>query len=300
MSAGRSGPPEGPASTVARAVVAEDEPLLAEALVAELARAWPGLAVEQVAGDGETALAAILARRPDVVFLDIRMPGLTGLEVAEALAEDWPVDPGAALPLIVFVTAYDQHALDAFERAAVDYVLKPVLPERLALTCRRLESTLAERRRAAWKGTGGADEALRESALLDAVDRLAALLGNGGAAGAALREPEAREPLVVLQVGVGESILMVPVADVLLFEAADKYVRVLTAEREYLVRTSLRELAPRLDPNRFWQVHRGSIVRADAIAAAHRDAAGRVALALRGRPDRVAVSRLHAARFKAM
>ena len=291
----------GPGTTTARAVVAEDEPLLAQALVAELAQAWPALAVEQVAGDGDSALAAILARRPDVVFLDIRMPGLTGLEVAEALAEDWPDDAGAPLPLIVFVTAYDQHALDAFERAAVDYVLKPVLPERLALTCRRLEATLAERRRAP-AGEPGSPATHRDATLADAVDRLAALLGSAaGAAGATGRSTSAAgEPLVVLQVGVGESIVMVPVAEVLLFEAADKYVRVLTADREYLVRTSLRDLAPRLDASRFWQVHRGSIVRADAIAAAHRDATGRVTLTLRGRPDRVAVSRLHAGRFKAM
>ena len=266
------------ATRPACALVAEDESLLADALVAELRRAWPTLEIAAVVGDGESAVATALDLRPDIVFLDIRMPGLDGLQAAEALAEDWP--DGTPLPLIVFVTAYDQYALQAFERAAVDYVLKPVTPDRLDATCRRLEAALAQR-------SGSAPDA---GAL---VAQLASLLGGRPAA-------EATEPLLVLQVGVGQSIVMVPVGDVVLFEAADKYVRVLTATKEHLIRTSLRELLPRLDAARYWQVHRGTVVRADAIAAAHRDALGRVSLTLHGRPETVAVSRLHAARFKAM
>ena len=124
------------------ALIAEDEPLLAANLQAELARLWPALQVVAAVGDGEAALQQGLHWRPDVMFLDIRMPGMSGLEAAQALAEEWPDDGASAFPLIVFVTAYDQYALQAFERAAVDYVLKPVQPDRLALTCDRLRSAL--------------------------------------------------------------------------------------------------------------------------------------------------------------
>ncbi len=236
----------------ATALIAEDEPLLAANLQAELARAWPALQIVATVGHGAAAVEAALAQRPDVVFLDIQMPGLTGLEAAQALSEDWP--EGAPLPLIVFVTAYDQYALQAFERAAVDYVLKPVLPERLAQTCARLQTALQQRR----ERVGNPAQALENT-----LAQLRGLLAsNAGAAPA---------PLSVLQAAVGTAIHMVPVADVLYFEAADKYVRVITAEREYLVRTSLRELLPQLDAQRFWQVHRGTVVRADAIATAVRD-----------------------------
>ena len=272
------------AARAARAVVAEDEPLLAAAHVAEQARAWPALEIAAVVGDGASAVTAALEARPDIVFLDIRMPGQDGLQAAEALAEDWPED-GGPLPLLVFVTAYDQYAVQAFERSAIDYVLKPVTAERIDATCRRLEAALAQRTAA----PGGDASGL--------VAQLAALLGARSPAAAAAASVE---PLHVLQVGVGNAIAMVPIEDVVLFEAADKYVRVLTAGKEHLIRTSLRELLPRLDPVRFWQVHRGTVVRADAVATAHRDDAGRVTLTLHGRPDKVSVSRLHAARFKAM
>ncbi len=267
----------------ARAVLAEDEPLLAASLRRELAIAWPELTIVAVAGDGEAALAAVLSERPDIVFLDIRMPGVDGLGVAEALAEDWPAG-AEAFPLVVFVTAYEQYALAAFERAAFDYVLKPVLPDRLAATCRRLDAALHARRRTV---------EVPGDALAAAVDRIAALLR-------AAPGPAMPEPLRVLQVGVGTAIVMVPVDDVIVFEAANKYVRVLTVGREHLIRTSLRELLPRLDPGRFWQVHRGTVVRADTIERALRDETGRITLALRGRPEPIAVSRLHTARFKAM
>ena len=268
----------------ARAVIAEDEPLLAESLRGELAALWPGLEIAAIAGDGEAAVHEALAQRPDVVFLDIRMPGMSGLEAAQAMAEDWPDD--AAFPLLVFVTAYDQYALQAFERAAVDYVLKPVQPARLAATVQRLQAALAAK--------AGASPA---SELGEVVERLRGLLGPAASGPSAA---SGVEPLRVVQVGIGNSIHMVPIDDVLFFEAADKYVRVVTAAREHLIRTSLRDLLPRLDVSRFWQIHRGTVVRAEAIASAERDESGRVTLKLQGRPEKLVVSRLYAHRFKAM
>ncbi len=270
----------------ARALIAEDEPLLAASLAAELHGLWAELEVVASVGDGETALARCLALTPDVVFLDIRMPGLGGLDTARALAEDWP-DAGAPFPLIVFVTAYDQYALEAFERAAVDYVLKPVNRQRLAVTCSRVQAALAARARAAGDG----------AELGGIVEQLRGLLGTAPGPASA---PPAGVPLQVIQAGVGSAIYLVPVAEVVYFESADKYVRVVTAEREHLIRTSLRELVPLLDPARFWQIHRGTVVRADAISAAMRDEAGKLGLVLRGRPEKLAVSRLHAHLFKAM
>ena len=269
----------------ASAVIAEDEPLLAEGLRAELAALWPDLEIAAIAGDGEAAVAEGLAHRPDVVFLDIRMPGMNGLEAAQALAEDWPDDDGA-FPLLVFVTAYDQYALQAFERAAVDYLLKPVQTARLEATVKRLQATLAAR-----SDSGPAKE------LGAVVERLRGLLG---ATGAVVTGAADSEPLRVLQVGVGNAIHMVRIDDVVYFEAADKYVRVITASKEHLIRTSLRELVPRLDASRFWQIHRGTVVRAESIASAEREESGRVTLKLQGRPEKLVVSRLHAHRFKAM
>jgi DNA-binding LytR/AlgR family response regulator len=266
------------------ALIAEDEPLLAANLEAELARLWPQLHVVASVGHGAAAVEQALARRPTVLFLDIRMPGMTGLEAAQALAEDWP-DDGTPLPLIVFVTAYDQYALQAFERAAVDYVLKPVQPERLAQTCARLRAALAQR---------GAASIDAVEAALGQLRSLLATPGLGSDAGAAPGR------LSVIQAGVGAAIHMVPVGEVLYFEAADKYVRVITAEREHLIRTSLRDLLPQLEPARFWQVHRGTVVRADAIATAVREESGKVTLSLRGSKDRVTVSRLYAHLFKSM
>jgi len=273
----------------ATALIAEDEPLLAANLQAELARAWPELRIVANVGHGAAAVEQALALRPDLVFLDIRMPGMTGLEAAQALAEDWPVETGASLPLIVFVTAYDQYALQAFEHAAVDYVLKPVQPERLAQTCARVQAALKARREPVIAGAPAAIEAT--------LSQLRSLLGAPGGLSASAAAPPL---LTVIQASVGAAIHMVPVADVLYFEAADKYVRVITAEREYLIRTALRELLPQLDAQRFWQVHRGTVVRADAIATAVRDESGKVHLTLRGSKDKLVASRLYAPLFKAM
>lgn len=268
------------------ALIAEDEPLLAANLQDELRSLWPELQWLPVAGDGHTALETALARRPDLCFLDIRMPALSGLEVAQALAEDWP--ESAPFPLLVFVTAYDQYALQAFERAAVDYVLKPVQPERLAQTVARLREALRQRASAP-----SADAEVNAEATLA---QLRALLGAPGLGAPANASPR----LTVIQAGQGAAVHLVPVNEVIYFEAADKYVRVITAEREHLIRTSLRELLPQLDPERFWQVHRGTVVRCDAVATALRDDAGKVTLTLRGHADRLTVSRLYAHRFKPM
>ena len=266
------------------ALIAEDEPLLAQALRAELARAWPELQLLEPAIDGDDAVERALDGRPDVVFLDIRMPGRSGLEAAEALVEDWPTDQ-APLPLIVFVTAYDQYALQAFERAAVDYLQKPVQPARLAACCARLKDMLALR------AAAGASAAPDDAALLG---RLRALLGAGP------QPSGAQAPLTILQASIGTTLHMIPVDEVVYFEAADKYVRVVTASREALIRMPLRELLPRLRPEQFWQIHRGTVVRADAVATATRDDSGKVFLTLRQRPERLVASRLYAHLFRGM
>ena len=263
---------------IATALIAEDEPLLADALAADLQRLWPQLRIVARESDGHGALAQALALQPDVCFLDIRMPGMDGLDAAQAMAEDWPA--GRPYPLVVFVTAYDQYALQAFERAAVDYLLKPVDTERLARCVERLQAALARR-------------AAPPLALQQAVDQLRGLLGAGAA-------PDAGAKLEVVQAGVGNTVHVVPVDEVVYFEAADKYVRVVTADHEHLIRTSLRDLLPQLDPQRFWQVHRGTVVQARCIVAATRDEAGKISLTLRGRPEKVGVSRIYAHRFKAM
>ena len=278
------------------ALIAEDEPLLAAALQAELERQWPELEVVAAVADGQSAVDRALEHRPEVVFLDIRMPGLSGLDAAEALAEDWPDEVGP-LPLCVFVTAYDEYAVRAFDHAAIDYVLKPVVPERLAKTCSRLRDALEARRAAAHSGSGDGQNqpqpmpGLSAGAFDDMTVRLRALLAG---------TPGTTEPLRVIQAAAGNTITMIPVDEVVYFEAADKYVRVVTADREHLIRLSLRDLRDQLDPARFWQIHRGTIVRADAVASAVRDEAGKLSLTLRGQADRLTVSRLYADRFKPM
>ena len=281
----------------ATALIAEDEPLLAANLQAELARLWPGLRIVASVGDGASALRQGLALQPDLLFLDIRMPGMSGLDAAQALAEDWP-DSGRPLPLLVFVTAYDEYALRAFERAALDYVLKPVQTERLAKTCARLQAALQAREQ---------PQAV-EAGLAPMIDQLRALFGATAQGGQGVPGVPAASgpaatvsaPLRMIQASAGNTITMVPVGEVLYFEAADKYVRVITAGREHLIRTSLRELLQQLDSQQFWQIHRGTVVRADAIASASRDEAGKLTLSLRDYAAKLSVSRLYADQFKGM
>ncbi len=259
------------------ALIAEDEPLLAAGLQAELARLWPELEIVAQAGDGDSAVELALARRLAICFLDIRMPGRFGLVAAQALAEDWPTEQ-APFPLLVFVTAYDQYALQAFEAQAVDYLVKPVDAPRLAACVARLQARLAAL-------------APKAEGLEATLGQLRALLG--AAAPAAPR-------LEVIQAQVGALVHLVPVDEVVYFEAADKYVRVVTAEREHLIRLSLRELLPQLDPQRFWQVHRGTVVQARCITSARREESGKVTLSLRQRPEKLVASRLYAHLFKGM
>jgi DNA-binding LytR/AlgR family response regulator len=260
------------------ALMAEDEPLLAAGLQAELTALWPELRMAAVVGDGASAVERALALRPQVCFLDIRMPGMTGLEAAQALAEDWP--DGEPFPLIVFVTAYDQYALQAFEAQAVDYVVKPVDTPRLRACVARLQARLADRAASA------------AATLEQTVDQLRALLV------AAAPAPVPR--LEVVQAQVGATVHLVPIDQVLYFEAADKYVRVITAAKEHLIRLSLKELLPQLDPRVFWQIHRGTVVQARCITTARRDESGKVFLSLQGRPETLTVSRLYAHLLKGM
>jgi DNA-binding LytR/AlgR family response regulator len=276
-----------------RALIAEDEPLLAAGLQADLAAVWPALQVVASVGDGASAVQQALALRPELCFLDIRMPGMSGLEAAQALVEDWPDDADAApFPLLVFVTAYDQYALQAFEAQAVDYLVKPLDRRRLTACVQRLQARLAER--PSEQASGRAPETLHtgDPALQQTLAQLRALLGAAPAA--------AQPRLEVIQAQVGNLVHLVPVAEVVYFEAADKYVRVITAQREHLIRTSLRELLPQLDPQVFWQVHRGTVVQARCISTARREESGKVTLSLAQRPEKLTVSRLYAHLFKGM
>ncbi|WLI90875.1 LytTR family DNA-binding domain-containing protein [Massilia sp. R2A-15] len=250
-------------------VVAEDETLLREALLQMLAEAWPELEVAAACEDGASALEAIAAHQPDVAFLDIRMPGLSGLEVAAALAECSPRTQ------VVFVTAYDQYAIDAFERGAVDYLQKPVAPERLAATVRRLKTRAAAPDPAA----------------------LAALLRQLGAvAPAAERAP----PLVWLTASAGSETRLIMVEDIAYFQSDTKYTVVMTAEGEALLRKPIRDLLEVLDPAMFKQIHRSTIVNLKAIASIARDEMGRGVVRLKTRPETLAVSQPFMALFRNM
>jgi DNA-binding LytR/AlgR family response regulator len=251
-----------------KALIADDEPRLAKHLAARLAALWPQLEIAGVAANGIEACQMIEALRPDIAFLDIRMPGLSGLEVVQALS---PQTRGACR--VVFVTAYDEFAVQAFEREAVDYLLKPVGDDRLAVAIARLQREPTA-------------SAAAQSA--DLLSRLQALL------------PKAAEHLRWVRASVGNDVRLVAVDEICYFQAADKYTAVFTPDAELLIRTSIKELAEQLDPGQFWQVHRGTLVNARQIVSARHDALGRVALKLRDRPETVAVSRAHAHLFRQM
>ncbi|QGZ59932.1 LytR/AlgR family response regulator transcription factor [Paraburkholderia acidiphila] len=275
------------------ALIAEDEPLIAAALARELAAVWPELRIVATAGNGREAIERIGALAPDVAFLDIAMPGATGLDVARACANL------AAPPQIVFVTAYDAYALEAFEAAAIDYLLKPVEPARLARTAERLRARLA---RAAASDTGAPQmqaDLQRVLRQLEAITQDVREARAGAQAGNADSTPRAA-PLRYLRASSGNDIRMVPVDDVLYFEAADKYVVVTTRSGELLIRTSLRELCAQLDPARFWQVHRGTVVNVDQVESASVSAIGKMTLQLRGHAGALAVSRQYAHLFRQM
>lgn len=255
---------------MAKAVIAEDEALLRQSLLELLAEAWPQLEVVAECEDGAEALEAIAGHRPDVAFLDIRMPGLSGLEVAAAAAETSPQTR------IVFVTAYDQYAVDAFERGAIDYLLKPIAAERLAATVQRLQAR------------GSAESA--DSAAL------AALLRQLGAGLPRTQAP----PLTWITASAGRETRLILVDDVAYFRADHKYTTVVTADGEALLRTPIRELLGVLDPNAFKQIHRSTIVNLKAIAAIVRDDSGRGTVRLKQRAETLSVSQPFMALFRHM
>lgn len=263
-------------------LIAEDEPILAATLAHALKRLWPEAVVVATCPHGVDALEKALALQPDVLFLDIKMPGKTGLEAAEELAEQW----GSAKPFpqIVFVTAYDEYAVQAFEREAADYVLKPISDARLGKTIERLKARLA-----AQPQGGGLDALLGQMRAL-----LPALPSLSPAAAPAV------ERLSMIRAAVGNQVRMIPVADVVYFEALDKYVNVVTHDSEALIRMSLKELLPQLDDKLFWQVHRGTIVNSVCVLSAVRDEAGKLSLVLKHRAERVRVSPLYAHLFRQM
>lgn len=259
-----------------RALIAEDEPILAFTLQQTLQRLWPEMQVCGVVDNGASAVQEALAQRPDVLFLDIKMPGKTGIEAAQELAEDWPEQ--SPFPLVVFVTAYDEYALQAFEQAAADYVLKPVSDVRLGKTIERLKARLRQ-------------HAERDAALERIVGQLRTLVPAQSQPG---------EKLSIIRAAVGNQIRLIPVAEVHYFEATDKYVNVVTGDGESLIRTSLKELLPQLDGSQFWQVHRGTVVNVQCIQAAVRDESGKLSLRLRGRDAMLPVSRVYAHLFRQM
>ena len=301
----------------ATALIAEDEPLLAAALQADLAAVWPQLQVLATVGDGHSAVRRALELQPDVLLFDIRMPGQTGLQAAAELADAWPEQGSRAFPQLVFVTAYDQYAVAAFETQAVDYILKPVQRERLKKTVQKLASALTDQAQPAIPSDNQHDSAPASAAIAPAntaptpalLAQLSALLAQAGAdlAPQAFHNPVPPR-LTLIQAShtgaQGSALVMVPVAEVLYFEAADKYVRVICPTREVLIRTPLKELLPQLDAQQFWQIHRGTVVRAEAIVRATRDETGKLWLHLHHQPDqpphRLPVSRLYAHLFKAM
>jgi DNA-binding LytR/AlgR family response regulator len=244
---------------MASAVVAEDEALLRQDLVTQLRAAWPELDIVAECDDGASALEAIDAHRPDVAFLDIRMPGLTGLEVAAATAE---ASPGTQ---IVFVTAYNQHAIEAFERGAVDYLLKPIVADRLAATVKRVKARIAS-------GDAGDGPKIAEQLR------------------AQMPAESKQPPLQWITASAGRETRLILVEDVIYFHADNKYTVVMTAEGESLIRKPIRELLDVLDPALFKQIHRSTVVNMRAIAGISRDDAGRGTIRLRNRPETLTVS----------
>ncbi|MYM41848.1 LytR/AlgR family response regulator transcription factor [Duganella qianjiadongensis] len=262
------------------ALIAEDEPILAATLAHTLQTLWPELQILATCPNGVSALEQALVLRPEVLFLDIKMPGKTGLEAAEELAEQW--SGPQPFPQIVFVTAYDEYAVQAFDRSAADYVLKPVSAQRLGRTVQRLRERINQQ---AAQGTQSGMDAL--------IAQLRAL--------APAMPPAAPvERLNIIRAAVGNTVRMIPVSDVVYMEAMDKYVNVVTADSEALIRMSLRELLPQLDDKIFWQVHRGTIVNSTCVQSAMRDEAGKISLNLKHRSEKVRVSPLYAHLFRQM
>ncbi len=264
-----------------RAVLADDERLMREQLRARLAEAWPELQVVAEAKNGAEAVALVAEHRPDIVFLDIRMPGLTGVEAAKQIAQ-MEVADDELLPEIVFITAYDQYAVEAFEQGVADYVLKPAERERLAVTVERIKKRLALRH---------ADEAAPGGApLQQLLQQLSAKMNPSGTP----------QRLQFIQASVGSAIQMIPIDDVLFFISDEKYTRVQTATVEALIRKPIKELIDEIDPQQFWQIHRSTLVNVKAITGVTRDFRGRQIVSVKGHKEQLEVSRSYLGLFKGM
>ena len=238
-----------------------------EQIVDRLQEVWPELQIVGEAGNGSEAVAMAQSLEPDIVFLDINMPEMDGIKAARALA-------GRAH--VVFVTAYDQYAISAFDHGAIDYLLKPVEPERVALTCRRLRERLQQ----------------KPDPMNELLEQLSQRFGSGGL--------KPREYLRWVQASVGATIRMIPTSDILFFRAEDKYTRVQTEGFEALIRKPIKELIDALDPNEFWQIHRATLVRVDAVAQVSRNLRGNQVVHLKGRDQKLEVSRTFSHLFKQM
>ena len=274
------------APAVPRAVLADDERLMRDQLRSRLAEVWPELQVVAEAKNGLEAVALVDEHRPDIVFLDIRMPGLTGVDAARQIAQLPPREghDDDLLPEIVFITAYDQYAVEAFEQGVADYVLKPAERDRLLVTVDRIKQRLAARR-----SGGDAGEAAGPP-LQQLLHALSARLNPGGAP----------QYLQWIQATVGQAIQMIPVDDVLFFVSDEKYTRVQTAQVEALIRKPIKELVDEVDPRLFWQIHRSTLVNVKAIAGVTRDFRGRQIVSVKGHNEKLEVSRSYTGLFKGM
>ena len=279
-----------PIATPTTAVLADDERLMRDQLRARLAEVWPELHIVAEAKNGLEAVQLVQEHRPEVVFLDIRMPGLTGVEAARQILQLPPreghdadeADDVDLPPEIVFITAYDQYAVEAFEQGVADYVLKPAERDRLQLTVDRIRQRLAARQ--------GQGEAPAGPPLQQLLHQLAARMNPGG-------KPQY---LKWIQATVGQAIQMIPVEDVLFFVSDEKYTRVQTAQVEALIRKPIKELVDEVDPHLFWQIHRSTLVNVKAIAGVTRDFRGRQIVGVRGHPEKLEVSRSYTGLFKGM
>jgi DNA-binding LytR/AlgR family response regulator len=249
------------------AVVADDERLMREQIIARLREAWPELSIVGEASNGNEAIALVQSEEPDIVFLDIKMPGMDGIQAAQAMA---------GRVHVVFVTAHDQYAISAFEHGAVDYLLKPPEAERVALTCQRLRARLKQ----------------EPDPMNDLLAQLSQRLGAGGL--------KPREYMRWVQASVGANIRMIPTSDILFFRAEDKYTRVQTERFEALIRKPIKELIDELDPDEFWQIHRSTVVRVDAVEQVSRDFRGRQIVHVKGSAEKLEVSRTFNHLFKQM
>ena len=278
-----------------RALIADDERLMREQLRARLLEVWPELDIVAEAKNGQEAVALTEQHHPDIVFLDIRMPVLTGVDAARQIAQLPTFDEADGWPgcEIVFITAYDQYAVQAFEQGVVDYVLKPAERERLLMTVARIRQRMAERAAAAQAPQGGDDLPVPLPAHTPDMQQLLQKL-------AGQLNPQGPAKLQWIQATVRQAIQMIPVEDVLFFVSDEKYTRVQTATVEALIRKPIKELIEELDMQLFWQIHRSTLVNIKAVAGVTRDERGRQLVSVRGSNEKLEVSRSYTGLFKAM